>query len=321
MSPIDVLILSGMPSETPETTADLVEPIVDRHPDIDVTVAGNYSDGVDKIRTANAVIALHPTSDHLDNAERLEWMHTLSAGVDHFPLDRLQREDVVVTTASSANSNAVAEHTLSLMLAFERNLNHAIRNQERTEWQLQFSGELNGQTVGILGLGQIGRRVAELCTAFGMDVVGLKRDLSDVPDSVDEIYLPDELHTVLGKSDYVVIACPLTDETKGMISIKELSESMKRSAVLINVARGEIVEEQHVSVAVQRGYIAGAALDVFEEEPLPPDSPIWNTKDIIVTPHAGGTTDRFLQGCGVLFAKNYDHYSAGRLDEMRNRVI
>lgn len=317
----DVLVLSGMPSETPETIADLVEPIHDRHPDLDVTIANDYADGVEKIATANAVIALHPTSDHLDNADQVDWIHALSAGVDHFPLDRLQRDDILVTTASSANSNAVAEHTLSLMLAFERNLNHAIRNQERTEWRLQFSGELAGQTVGLLGVGEIGRRVADLCTAFGMDVVGLKRDVSDVPDCVDEIYPPDGLHTVLGTSDYVVIACPLTDETRKLITIKELSESMKRSAVLINVARGEIVAEHHVAVAVQRGYIAGAALDVFEDEPLPPDSSIWNTKDIIITPHAGGTTDRFLQRCGALFAENYDHYRAGRHDEMRNRVI
>ena len=321
MTSTDVLILSGMPSETPETIDDLIEPILNQHPDIALTVANDYADGTDKIATANAVIALHPTSDHLDNAKELEWVHALSAGVDHFPLDRLENEGVVVTTASSANNNAVAEHTLSFMLAFERNLNYAIRKQERKEWQLQFAGELDGQTVGVLGMGQIGRRVAELCSAFGMDVVGTKRDLSTVPDVADEIYPPDELHTVLGKADYVVVACPLTDETRSMITIKELSESMKRSAILINVARGGIVIERHLVVAVQRGYIAGAALDVFENEPLSPNSSIWNTKDIIVTPHAGGTTDRFLQGCGDLFAENYDHYRAGRLDEMQNRFI
>lgn len=321
MPSIDVLVLSGMPSETPEAVEDLIEPILDRHPNLDLTIANDYDDGIEKIATANAVITLHPTSDHLDNAKELEWVHALSAGVDHFPIERLKDEGVVVTTASSANSNAVAEHTLSLMLAFERNLHHAIRNQERAEWQLLTANELDGQTVGLLGVGQIGYRVAELCSAFGMDVIGMKRDLSAVPDVVDEIHPPDELHTVLGKADYVVIACPLTEETRSMITIKELSESMKRSAVLVNIARGGIVEERHVAVAVQRGYIAGAALDVFEEEPLPLDSPIWNTKDIILTPHAGGTTDRFLQRCGKLFAENYDHYRAGRLAEMRNRFI
>lgn len=321
MSPIDVLVLSGMPSETLETVDDLVKPILDKHPNIDLTIAKNYADGLNQITTANAIIALHPTADHLDRAEELDWIHALSAGVDHFPIDKLKEENIVVTTASSANSNAVAEHTLSLMLAFERNLHHAIRNQDRAEWHLRTAGELNGQTAGLIGLGQIGRQIAELCSAFGMDVIGTKKNLSDVPDVVNEAYPPSELHTVLGEADYVVIACPLTDDTRKLITIKELSESMKRSAVLVNVARGEIIEEHHLAVAVQRGYIAGAALDVFEEEPLPPDSSIWATKDIIVTPHAGGTTNHFLQGCGELFAKNYDLYRAGRLNEMQNRFI
>lgn len=321
MSKKEVLILSGMPSETDEAVADLKAPILERHPDIDLTVAQNFEDSTEKIRTANAVIALHPTSEQLDNAEELEWMHALSAGVDHFPIDRLEREDVILTTASSANANAVAEHTLSFMLAFERNLNRAIHNQQRKEWELQLGSELKGKTVGLLGVGEIGRRVAELCSAFDMTIVGMKRDVNDVPASIDEIYSPDDLQTVLGKSDYVVVACPLTDETRGMLSIKEFSTSMKRSAVLINVARGEIIKEDHLAVAVQRGFIDGAALDVFEEEPLPQDSPIWNTKDIIVTPHAGGVTDHFLRGCGELFAENFNYYVEQQFDKMRNRIV
>lgn len=220
MSSPTVLVLSGMPSETRENADDLVDPIRNQHPNLDLTIATDYDDGLEKIETANAVIALYPTSNHLDRAKELEWMHALSAGVDHFPLDRLDDEDVLLTTASGANSNAVAEHTFALMLAFERNLNHAIRNQERTEWQLQFAGELGGQTVGLLGLGQIGRRVAQLCAAFGMDVFGMKRNLDDIPDVVDDVHPPEELHAVLGKSDYVVVACPLIDETRRMITKK-----------------------------------------------------------------------------------------------------
>lgn len=321
MSDKEILILSGMPSETPETIDDLKAPILEAHPSIDITVAENFEDGIEKIETANAVIAEHPTSEQLDNAGELEWIHALTAGVDHFPLDRLEREGIALTTASSANANSVAEHAMGFMLAFERNLNHYLRNQERKEWQIQISGELRDKTVGLLGVGEIGRRVGELCSAFGMNVVGMKRDLDDVPDVVDEIYPSDELHTVLGKSDYVVVACPLTEETRGLLTIKEFSTSMKRSAVLVNVARGEIIKERHLAIAVQRGFIAGAGLDVFDEEPLPVDSPIWNTKNIMVTPHSGGATDRFLQGCGKLFAENYTLFVEGRLDEMRNRIL
>lgn len=317
----EILVLSGMPSETPETIDDLIPPIEEAYPDVDIAVAENYADGVEKIPTANAVIAQHPTNEQLDSAEELDWIHGLSAGVDHFPLDRLEDEGIALTSASSANANSVAEHAMSLVLAFERRLNHAIRQQERTEWQLFTAGELRGKTLGLIGVGEIGGRIADLASAFGMDVVGTKRDITEFPDVVDEIHPPEDLHEVLGQSDYVVVCCPLTEETRGMLTIKEFSTSMKRDAVLVNVGRGEIVEERHLAIAVQRGFIRGAGLDVFEEEPLPVDSSIWNTKDIIVTPHAGGATDHFLQRCGELFVENYGHYLEGRLDEFRNRVL
>ena len=317
----DILVLSGMPSETPETVDDLLAPIKDAHPDADVTVADNYVNGIEKIATADVVIAQHPTNEQLDNARNLEWIHGLSAGVDHFPTERIESDGIALTGASSANANSVAEHAMSLVLAFERRLNHAIRQQERTEWQLFDASELRGKTMGLLGVGEIGGRIADLASAFGMGVVGMKRDVTDYPDAVDEIHPPDGLHEVLGRSDYIVVCCPLTEETRGMLTIKEFSTSMKRDAVLVNVGRGAIVEESHLAIAIQRGFIRGAGLDVFEEEPLPVDSPIWNMKDIIVTPHVGGATDRFLRRCGEIFAENYDLYLNGRTDEFRNRVV
>ncbi len=317
----EVLVLSGMPSETPETVDDLTAPIREAHPDVGLAIATDYADSLDRIATADAVIAQHPTAEQLDAAEELEWLHALAAGVDYLPLDRLADDGVAVTTASSANANAVAEHALSLLLAFERGLPETIRNEERAEWRLLSAGELRGQTVGLLGVGEIGTRVAELCDALGMHVVGLKRDPTEAPDVLDAVYGQDGLHTVLGQSDYVVVACPLTDETRGMLTIKEFSTSMKRSAVLVNVARGEVVNQDHLAVAVQRGFIGGAALDVFEDEPLPPESPLWQCEDVLVTPHVAGATDRFLAGCGELFAENYEHFVAGRLDDLRNRVV
>ena len=317
----EILVLSGMPSETPETVDDLLAPITEAYPDADVRVADDYADSTEKIATADIVIGTHPTNEQLDNAENLEWIHGLSAGLDHFPLDRIEEEGIALTGASSANANSVAEHAMSLVLAFERRLNHAIRQQERTEWQLYEASELRGKTIGLLGVGEIGGRIADLASAFGMEVVGMKRDVTDYPDAVDEIHPPEELQEVLGQSDYVVVCCPLTEETRGMLTIKEFSTSMSRDAVLVNVGRGEIVKESHLAIAVQRGFIRGAGLDVFEDEPLPVDSPIWNTKNIVVTPHAGGATDHFLRRCGELFAENYGLYLEGRTDDFQNRIV
>jgi phosphoglycerate dehydrogenase-like enzyme len=315
----EVLVLHEMPPETTEDIGVLTSRIRKQLPRINLRTAADYEDGLSKMETAEVVLSHTATSEHLDNADRLQWIQTLSSGVDHYNLDRLEEMDVRVTSASSANADAVAEHAVALMLGFERNLHDYLRQQERKEWRLETSGELGDKTVGLLGVGEIGGRVAELAAAFRMEVLGMKRDPTSVPAPVDEVYGPDDLHTVLGRSDYIVVACPLTEDTRNMLAFKEFT-SMKNSGVLINVARGPILNEYHLAVAVQRGFLRGAGLDVFEDEPLPQASPLWNLSDVIVTPHAAGTTSNYLRGCADVFAENYTRYVEGDTEEMTNRV-
>jgi phosphoglycerate dehydrogenase-like enzyme len=162
--------------------------------------------------------------------------------------------------------------------------------------------------------------VAELASTVGMDVLGVKRDTSTYHDAVDEIFPPDALHTVLGRSDYVVLACPLTEETEGMIGARELA-SIGPDGVLVNVARGRVVDRDALVRQIREGYLGGAALDVTDPEPLPPESPLWDSSDVIVTPHMAGGSPAFPRRCAELFVENYRRYVEGELDEMVNRVV
>jgi phosphoglycerate dehydrogenase-like enzyme len=206
------------------------------------------------------------------------------------------------------------------MLYFERGLSRSSEQQRRHEWQRFPAGELGRRTLGVVGVGSIGGRVAELGSAFGMDVLGLRRNPSEGHPAVDEMYGPDQLHEVLGRSDYIVLACPLTNETKGLIGSEELS-SISKDAVLVNVARGEIIDQRSLVAALQTGYIGGAALDVAETEPLPRDSPLWEMSNVFLTPHMAGGSPAFPERCAELFVENYRHLVQGRPGEMTNRVV
>ncbi|MFC6989695.1 D-2-hydroxyacid dehydrogenase [Haloplanus sp. GCM10025708] len=315
-----VLVLHELPAETTEGIDDLTDAIRRELPDVRLDVAEDYADGVRRVTDADVVVSHTPTGELLDEADGLRWIQGLSAGVDHYDVDRMREMGIAVTTASGANANAVAETTMGYVLTFERELHHSIRQAREAEWRLRIGGELRDKTVGLLGVGAIGSRVAELADAFDMTVLGMKRNLDDAPAAVDDLFAPDELHALLGRSDYVVVACPLTEETRNLLTIKEFT-SMKRDAVLVNVARGEIVNQRHLEAAVQRGFIGGAALDVFETEPLPSDSPLWTHSDVVVTPHSAGASSNYLAGCAEVFAENYRLFVEGRADEMRNRVV
>jgi phosphoglycerate dehydrogenase-like enzyme len=169
-------------------------------------------------------------------------------------------------------------------------------------------------------VGAIGGRVAELASAVGLDVIGVKRDTTRYNEAVDEIHPPEELHTVLGRSDYVVLACPLTEETEGMIGADELA-SIGSDGVLINVARGAVVDQEALVTQVQEGYLGGAALDVTDPEPLPRDSPLWDSSDVILTPHMAGGSSEFPRRCAEIFIENYRRYVDGAREAMRNRVV
>ncbi|ELZ27520.1 D-isomer specific 2-hydroxyacid dehydrogenase NAD-binding protein [Halosimplex carlsbadense 2-9-1] len=280
----------------------------------------DYADAVESIRDAEVIVEHGMSNDLLAEASSLEWVQSLSAGVNRYDLTPLERRDVLLTTVSGAHAQPAAEHVLGLLLFFERGVDRARRQQRDSVWRRFPASELASKTVGIVGVGQIGGRVAEVVSALGSEVVGTKRDTGTCPDAIDAVYPPDRLHTVLGQSDYLVLACPLTDETEQLIGETELS-SMHNDAVLVNVARGEVVDQEALVSALKEGYLGGAALDVTAPEPLPGESPLWDMDDVVITPHMAGGSPEFARRCADVFVSNFQRYREGEYDAMRNRVL
>ncbi|WP_114576307.1 D-2-hydroxyacid dehydrogenase [Saliphagus sp. LR7] len=267
-----------------------------------------------------ATIALTPRlpGEWLERAENLEWVQATSAGYDHYDVDALEARGITLTTASGVHAQPIGEQVLGAMLAFERGLLEARDRQRDGIWLAHEGGELGHKTVGVVGLGAIGGRVAELASAVGSRVVGTKRDPSDAPEATDEVYPPEEVAEVYRQADYLVVACPLTDETRGMID-REAFESLSSDAVVVNIARGEVIEEEALVSALQQGRIGGAALDVFDEEPLSQESPLWDLPNVLVTPHMAGSTPHYFDRVGDLFATNLEAFLAG--EEPENRIV
>ena len=272
------------------------------------------------IETAPVVVAFGLPDDLLASAESLQWVQALSAGVNTYDVDTLDADDIVLTTVSGIHAQPTAEQVLGYMFAFERGIHTGLRQQQRKVWERYMVGELADATLGIVGVGAIGQRVAELASALGMGTLGIKRNPETGGDSVDELFGPDGLYEVLFRADYVVLACPLTDETRGLIGDKEL-QTMNSEGVLINIARGDLVDEETLIHALQGGWIRGAALDVFSTEPLSANSPLWDLSNVIITPHMAGLSPHYMERSAVIVAENYRRFTAGDLDGMKNRIV
>lgn len=298
---------------------DLAAEITERLPDARVTVARNRAETREQIGSIEILLAIRLPEDLLDAATDLRWIQSLYAGVGGFDVDRLRERGILLTSGAGIHAEAVAETVVGYMLIYERGFLQGLSQQRARSWRRYPTGELADGTLGIVGLGEIGRRAAELGKAFGMTVVGTKRDPDVAIEHVDEVFGPGDLHTVLNRSDYVLIACPLMDETRGLFG-REAFVAMPSSAVLINVARGPIVDHDALVTAIQEGVIRGAALDVTDPEPLPPESPLWTMPEVVVTPHVAGSTDQYWRRGAELFADNYARFVDDRIDEMRNRI-
>ena len=244
------------------------------------------------------------------NSPSLRWIHALSAGVDGFLHPPVLEGKVLLTNSSGIHGFPMAEHTFAMMLSFSRGLYMFRGYQQDNRWQRDVPlSELRGKTLGVVGLGSIGKEIARLGTAFGMRVLGVKRNPGSAPDGVRVVSL-EGMEMVLKESDYLVLTVPLTPETHGLIGAKQL-ETMKSSAVIINMARGEILDESALVAALRDGKIAGAGLDVFIEEPLPQESPLWQLENCIITPHCAALSPQYMARATDLFCRNLDAYLKG----------
>ena len=298
-------------------TEPMAAAIRDRLEDVDLRVATEESATLEHAPEAEVVVTHRLSEALLDAATGLRWVHSLTAGLDHFDLDRLDERGLILTNSSGIHSQPIGEHVLGALLHFERRFDRAVAQQGRREWQRFGAGELADRTVAVIGVGAIGTRVVELCDAVGAETVGVKRDPTEAPDALADCVTPDRLGEALERADCAVLACPLTDETRGMIDDGALAALGE--GVLVNVARGEVVDEDALVEALDAGELRGAALDVFETEPLPEDSPLWGFEHVLLTPHVAGTTPHYWDRAADQFAENYRRYVAG--EDLANRHL
>lgn len=242
-------------------------------------------------------------------ATKLRLLHCMGAGIDWlWPATGLGK-DVIIANARGIHAAEMRDHTLAMMLAFERDLFRVLRQQAARRWEPFMPGSLSGRTLGLVGIGEVGKPIAAAGKALGMRVVGVRRTPVETP-FVDELHPPEELSHVLRTADYLVVSAPLTSQTRGMLGAAALAE-MKPEAVLIMLSRGGIVDEPALFSALRANQLRGAALDVFGKEPLHAASPLWSAPNLVVTPHIAGWMPGYVERAVGLFLKNLERLEAG----------
>lgn len=242
---------------------------------------------------------------------RLQWIQSSAAGLDHCLLPEVIDSPIVVTSASGLFADQVAEQTLALLLGLLRGLPVFFRQQQAREFVRRPTRDLHHATVGIVGLGGNGRRLAEVLAPFKVRILATDYFPLDKPDWVESLWPADRLGELLPQVDFLILCVPLNAQTEGMIGAQELA-LMKRGAILINVARGPVVVEADLVAVLESGHLGGAGLDVTEIEPLPPESKLWDLPNVIITPHVGAQAARRNDDATDLFCRNLRRYLAGQ---------
>ena len=257
--------------------------------------------------------------DEVVRRGRLRWIQSSAAGLDHCLVPAVVDSDILVTGASGLFADQVAEHTLALLTALLRGFPTFFRAAQRREFVRRPTRDLHGSTIGIIGFGGNGRRIAEVLAPFRVRVLAtdLYPDQIPKPSNVEAIWHADRLPEILAQVDVVILCVPLTEKTKGMMD-RRMLEDMKPGSILINVARGPVVVESHLVSALESGHLTGAALDVTEIEPLPDNSPLWDQPNVIITPHVGAQSAKRGDDTTDLICDNLNRYLSGR--PLRNVV-
>lgn len=255
---------------------------------------------------------VHPVPwDEVVRRGRLQWIQSSAAGMDHCLVPSVIASEIVVTSASGVLADQVAEHALALTTGLLRSLPVFFRAQQNKEFIRRPTGDLHRATIGIVGFGGNGRRLAEVLRVFKGRIVATDVFPVDKPDYVEALWPVDRLDDLLALSDIVILAAPLVPATRGMIDARALAR-MKPGAILINMARGPLVVESALVEALRSGHLAGAGLDVTEIEPLPPESPLWELPNCIITPHVGGQSATRIDDMTDFFCENLRRWQTGR---------
>ncbi|MEM7360355.1 MAG: D-2-hydroxyacid dehydrogenase [Pseudomonadota bacterium] len=291
-------------------------------PDVEFVTTPGISPGSDVSGDFDAVILACSIPDALDVVGDVAWIHSYSAGVEdclaHPQLQRREanEEDYIITNSSGTAASIIGEHAIAMMMSFSRGLHHFRDAQAKADWSRRLEAEssvtttVGGKTLLVLGLGSIGKEVAKRANALGMKVIATRNSSRSGPEYVDYVGLADETLELASQADVIVNALPLTDSTRGMVNA-EFFKTMKNSALLISVGRGGTTNTDDLISALDAGELAGAALDVTDPEPLPADHPLWQQKNVIITPHLAGTGGDARAKMYSLLLENIRRYRAG----------
>ncbi len=294
-----------------------VERLSQEFPQLQIAQRTSY-DGIEEdLRDAEILFTISLRPEQFAATRKLRWVHAPSAAVHQFLFAELVNSNVVLTNSREVHGPVVAEHVLALILALAKKIPQVAVFQQKHFWgqeEIWKDGshprEIAGATLGLIGVGSIGRRVAQMAAALGMRVIAVREHVEKgSPEGVQRVYPPSSLDEMLKVSDYIVLAAPLIAGTKGLINADRFA-AMKPEACLINVGRGAQVDEVALVEALRARRIAGAALDVFQREPLPADSPLWNVENLLVTPHTAGLTEKLWHRHYELFSANLRLYLA-----------
>jgi phosphoglycerate dehydrogenase-like enzyme len=314
----DVVVLrQNIHGMAPERYVDALE---ERLPDHGVAYAATPAAERELLPHASVVAGLDADEELLDRAENLRLFACSYAGVDHLPLDALRERGVAVTNAAGVHAPNVSEYALGAVLTFARDFLESRRRQRRREWRSHQAHELAGSTVAVVGMGPIGQSIVERLDAFGVHTVGV-RYTPEKGGPTDEVYGYDDLPEAVADAAYVVLACPLTDVTRGLVD-QEVFVTMPPDSVLVNVARGGVVDTDALVSALRGNSIRGAALDVTDPEPLPEDHELWAFENVLVTPHNAGHTPEYFQRLADVVAEAvHTAEESGDWSDLPNQVV
>jgi D-2-hydroxyacid dehydrogenase (NADP+) len=284
-------------------------------PQIEIAHQSNYEGVEELLGEAEVLFAFSLRPEQFKFAQNLCWIHAPTAAVHQLLFPELVNSDVVLTNAHEVHGPVVAEHVIALIFALAKKIPQVARLQQQHVWAqdaIWSNGprprEVAGATLGLIGLGSIGRTVARKASALGMRVIAAREHPEkESPEGVAEVYAPAQLNHLLSQSDYVVMAAPPTEATRGLMNAERLS-TMRPDAYLINVGRGAQIDELALADALRMRRIAGAALDVFEQEPLPSESALWDLENLLITPHSASLTEKLWQRHYALFSENLRRY-------------
>ncbi|RCW43822.1 D-2-hydroxyacid dehydrogenase [Halanaerobium sp. MA284_MarDTE_T2] len=282
-------------------------------PDAEVVIAEEKDKQLQEIVDTDIMVCVGSFSEKevIEKAEKLKWIQSWSAGLDGLLSDSikplLQEKDIVLTNMSGIHVDSLGEQVVGYLIAFSRRFKDFFKQQQEHIWDKLKVDILRDKKLLIVGTGAVGTAIAVRAAAFGMEIIGIKRDPSIVPEGFDKVYSADKLEKRLVEADFTVAAVPLTEETRDMFN-QRLFALMKDSAYFINIARGEVVVEEDLIQALKDGVIAGAALDVYREEPLPEDSPLYDKENLILTPHVGGLFPDYNKRAVEVFTSNIDRF-------------